>query len=516
MKPAKVMIVEDNTTIATDCSECLLSLGYKITSIQASGEEAIIKAQTELPDVVLMDIHLRDNMDGITAAEQIYNQFQIPVVFLSAYGDRELLERAKKVGSFGYLIKPFEERELYVTLEMALYKAKTEKKQKQMESQIQLLQKMESIGTLAGGLAHDFNNLLYIVLGNINLAEDNLQNGNMAFENLKEAGEICLQAKELTKKLLVFSKGDDSVKEITSIGNLVKNVVVSVFQGSDIQPDIFISDDIYPIEIDIPQIKQVINSIAVNAKEAMFNKGLFKVYCENVNITKESNLTLISGKYVKLLFKDQGFGISKQNIDKIFDPYFSTKERGTQKAQGLGLAICHAIITHHNGLITVKSEIEKGTTFAIYLPAFISKKSDLKKPIKKQVVKPSVINKEKILLMDDNQGIRTFLHKVIIRLGYDVETCIEGNEAVDIYTKAMNSKKPFNAVILNLSNQVGMGGQETMKKLLEIDPNVKGILSTGYFNDPIINNFRAYGFSGFITKPTPISKLTEVLSNVIS
>jgi len=231
---------------------------------------------------------------------------------------------------------------------------------------------------------------------------------------------------------------------------------------------------------------------------------------------KESNLTLISGKYVKLLFKDQGFGISKQNIDKIFDPYFSTKERGTQKAQGLGLAICHAIITHHNGLITVKSEIEKGTTFAIYLPAFISKKSDLKKPIKKQVVKPSVINKEKILLMDDNQGIRTFLHKVIIRLGYDVETCIEGNEAVDIYTKAMNSKKPFNAVILNLSNQVGMGGQETMKKLLEIDPNVKGILSTGYFNDPIINNFRAYGFSGFITKPTPISKLTEVLSNVIS
>ncbi|OQY11572.1 MAG: hypothetical protein B6I31_04650 [Desulfobacteraceae bacterium 4572_19] len=208
MKPAKVMIVEDNTTIATDCSECLLSLGYKITSIQASGEEAIIKAQTELPDVVLMDIHLRDNMDGITAAEQIYNQFQIPVVFLSAYGDRELLERAKKVGSFGYLIKPFEERELYVTLEMALYKAKTEKKQKQMESQIQLLQKMESIGTLAGGLAHDFNNLLYIVLGNINLAEDNLQNGNMALENLKEAGEICLQAKELTKKLLVFSKGE--------------------------------------------------------------------------------------------------------------------------------------------------------------------------------------------------------------------------------------------------------------------------------------------------------------------
>lgn len=279
MEPAKIMIVEDNTTVAIDCRECLISLGYNVTSIQASGEDAIRKAQIELPDAVLMDIHLRDKMDGITAAEQMYDQFQIPVVFLSAYGDRELLQRAKKVGSFGYILKPFEERELYAMLEMTIYKARAEKQHKQMESQIQLLQKMESIGILAGGLAHDFNNLLFVALGNINLAEDNLQNGNLAFENLKAAEKACLQAKELTQKLILFSKGGRPVKKRTSIDNLVKDIEISAFKGSDIQPEIFIPNNINPIEIDITQIKQVINNIALNAKEAMNNKGLFQVYC---------------------------------------------------------------------------------------------------------------------------------------------------------------------------------------------------------------------------------------------
>ncbi|MCP3889253.1 MAG: response regulator [Desulfobulbaceae bacterium] len=373
MESTKIMVVEDNTTVAADCRECLINLGYNVTSIQASGEEAIIKAQTELPDAVLMDIHLRDKMDGIKAAENIYNRFEIPVVFLSAYGDRKLLKRAKKVGSFGYLIKPFEERELYATLEMAIYKAKSEKKHKQMESQIQLLQKMESIGTLAGGLAHDFNNLLYMILGNINLAEDNLQYGDPAFKNLKKAEKACLRAHELTKKLITFSKGGCPVKEKTYIDELVRDVVIATLQESAIQSEFSIPNDIIQIEIDTNQIKQVVTNIVVNAKEAMNDKGLFKVYYDSVDITIEDNLTLTPGKYVKLSFKDQGTGMSKQNLNKIFDPYFSTKEMGAQKAQGLGLAICHSIITRHNGLITVKSEPEKGSAFTIYLPASTSK-----------------------------------------------------------------------------------------------------------------------------------------------
>jgi len=383
MTTANIMIVEDNTTLAADCQERLINLGYNITSIQASGEESILNAEIEMPDAVLMDIHLRDEMDGIQAAEHIYNKFQIPVVFLSAYSNRELLQRAKQAGSFGYLLKPFEEKELLATLEMALSKSKADKKRKQMEAQVQLLQKMESIGILAGGLAHDFNNLLYIILGNINLAEDNLQNGNSASENLKEAESACLQAKELTKKLIVFSKGDSPVKEKIFIDKLVKDTIAAVFKGSDIQPEFFIPDDIDPVEIDAGQIKQVVNNIAVNAKEAMNNQGMLKVYYENIDVIKEDNLSLAPGKYIKLSIEDNGNGISRQNINKIFDPYFSTKDMGSQKAQGLELSICHSIIARHHGLITVESEPGTGAAFSIFLPAFISIKPDFQKPADK-------------------------------------------------------------------------------------------------------------------------------------
>ena len=520
MATANIMIVEDNTTVAQDCHDCLIKLGYNVTSIQASGEESILKAQTELPDAVLMDIHLRDKMDGIKAAEHIYNQFQIPVVFLSAYGDRELLDRAKQVGSFGYLIKPFEERELYATLEMALYKARAEKEHKQMEAQINLLQKMESIGTLAGGIAHDFNNLLFVTLGNINLAEDNLQKGNSAFENLKAAEKSCLQAKKLTKKLITFSKGGSPVKEETSIDKLVRDMVIDALKESDVQPAFSIPYDIKPIKIDIVQIKQVVNNITVNAKEAMNNKGVLKTDIENVDITKKDNLPLAPGKYIKLSFKDNGIGISKQNINKIFDPYFSTKGRGAEKAQGLGLAICHSIITRHNGSITVESEPDAGATFLIYLPALTSKEPDLQKPAKKPVAKVPAqhlgTNKGKILVMDDEEAIRTLMHQMINRLGYDVETCIDGKEAIETYIKAMELKQPFDAVILDLTNKLGMGGQQTMEKLLEIDPDTKGIIITGYSDDPVVTNYRAYGFSDFITKPATRDKLSRVISEVIS
>ncbi|MCP4551376.1 MAG: PAS domain S-box protein [Bacteroidetes bacterium] len=391
---------------------------------------------------------------------------------------------------------------------------------KKLQEELIKARKIESIGTLAGGIAHDFNNLLYVVVGNISLAQDDLNLEIETSENLKEAEKACIKAKKLTAQLITFSKGGDPVRKINSIDDLLKNIVTATLSGSDIKPAIFIADDIRQVNIDESQIKQVVHNIVANAREAMEDKGQLKVSCENLDITEEGYLTLTQGAYIKISFTDQGCGILKENFERIFDPYFSTKEMGIDKGQGLGLTVSYSIVQKHGGLINVKSELGTGSTFSIYLQAFLAKEPDLqkskRKPTVQKPVKQPATGTKKILLMDDEKAIRTFLGKAITRLGYYVETCIEGKEAIEIYTKAMESKEPFDVVILDLTNKIGMGGQETMQRLLELDSDVKGIIITGYSDDPAVANFRAYGFSGFIAKPATKGELSRVISEVIS
>jgi len=399
---------------------------------------------------------------------------------------------------------------------------KAEEEKYKLETQLQQAHKMESIGILAGGIAHDFNNLLFAVMGNISLAEDDLKPEIGTSESLKAAEEACIKAKELTARLITFSKGGDPVKKISSIGDLLKSTVVSALSESNIKPNISIADDIRQVNIDEDQIKQCMSHIVINAKEAMVDKGQLKVSCENTDIPEKSHLDLSPGKYIKISFEDQGCGISKENLEKIFDPYFSSKDMGADKGQGLGLTVSHSIIKKHGGLIDVESELKKGSSFSIYLPAASSKITTEKsseskgKNISQKSSKSPLTGKGKILLMDDEEMIRNFMDKALRRLGYDVETCVEGNKAIEIYTKAMESARPFDIAILDLANKSGMGGQETMKRLLEIDHNTKGIVITGYSDDPVVVDFRAYGFSGSITKPTTRDELSKTINEVIS
>ena len=391
---------------------------------------------------------------------------------------------------------------------------------KKLESQLQQSQKMESIGTLAGGIAHDFNNLLYVAMGNISLAQDDLTLEVGTSENLKEAEKACIKAKELSARLITFSKGGDPVKKISSIDNLLKITIDSALTGSNVKPKLFISDAVRQVNIDEGQIKQVVHNIAVNAREAMDDDGELTVSCENIDIAEEGYLSLTQGEYIKISFEDQGCGISKENLEKIFDPYFTTKDMGVDKGQGLGLTVSYSIVQKHGGLINVESELGTGSIFSVYLPAISVKKPDSQKSVKKPAthtpVKQSVTGTGKILLMDDEEAIRIFMGQVLNRLGYDGETCTEGKETVEIYKKAMESEEPFDVVILDLTNKIGMGGQETMKTLLEIDQNAKGIVITGYSSDPVVSNYRAYGFSGFLTKPATNDELNKVISRLLS
>ncbi len=387
--------------------------------------------------------------------------------------------------------------------------------QKQMEEELLKTKKLESLGVLAGGIAHDFNNLMSAVAGYISLARMEMKPGSKGFKNLVEAEKASIQTKGLTARLITFSKGGGPIKETVSIGDLVKNSVGFSLKGSGIDARFSIPADISPAEVDEDQMKQVIYNIVTNAQEAMVGQGTINVSCENVNIGGKDALTLKDGKYVKISIKDQGVGISEEDLIKIFDPYFSTKDMGTQKGMGLGLAVSDSIVKQHKGLITVESELGTGTTLYIYLPASVKEIVEAA-PVKKPAPEISVTQGGKILVMDDEELLRDVTKALLTRLGYNAEVAVEGVEAIEMYRKAMESEKPFDMVILDLTNKVGMGGAETMAKLLEIDSDVKAIVATGYSNDPIISNFREHGFRGALPKPFTLDQLKTALHDAVA
>ncbi len=510
----KIMIIEDNTTVAEDCCDCLKGLGYTVTSIVASGEESIERAESDRPDAVLMDIHLRGEMDGIEAAEQIYSRFEIPVVFLSAYSDHDLLERAKRVGSFGYLLKPFEERELYATLEMALYKSKAVKEYRQMEARLRQSQKMETIGTLAGGIAHDFNNLLNSVMGMIELSRIPLQPGTESDSFLSEAMKSCIQARDLTKKFLTLSKGDAPKRKPGVIAEAIQHFTNMALSGTNVKCEYRIPNDLWIANFDEGQIWQVFSCIVTNTKEAMPEGGTITVEAENVIIGAPRDINVDEGQYVKISIQDHGHGISAENLERIFDPYFSTKDSFTDKGMGLGLATALSIIKKHEGDIQVETEVGLGTTVIIYIPA-AAKDSIVIQPEKAPISKKHAIGKIKILVMDDEESLRFCTKKILEFFGHNVECFQDGAETIEAYNKAKETGEPFDAVILDLTIQGGMGGKETIQKLLEIDPEVKAIVASGYSNDPVLENCQDYGFCEALAKPYRKDELGKAVEDAL-
>jgi CheY-like chemotaxis protein len=302
---------------------------------------------------------------------------------------------------------------------------------------------------------------------------------------------------------------------VVSTGVFVRESVQLALDGLDTDFEITVPDDLCAVELDEAQIKQVISNIVLNAHEAMDGKGAVRVYCENVDICENDPLQIGKGRHVRISLEDQGIGIPEENLDKVFDPYFSTKERGVQKGMGLGLSICHSIVDRHGGLITLESELGVGTTFHLYLPA-IEKAISAPKSIEERVLGEPVTGTERLLVMDDEEMIRALALSMLGRLGYDVTVAKDGAEAIEFYSNAKDAGRPFDAVILDLIVRSGMGGIETIQNLRGIDPAVRGIVATGHSNDPVVSNCREYGFRGALTKPHTLYEVSQVLRDVIS
>ncbi|MCX5855026.1 MAG: response regulator [Deltaproteobacteria bacterium] len=362
MEGKRILVVEDEKIVALDIARKLEKLGYSVNAMVSCGEAALESIQGDRPDLVLMDIELDGEMDGIQATAQIQSIYDIPVVYMTAYADEKTLGRAKVTGPFGYVLKPFETKDLQVAVELALYKHG-------MEAELLKARKLESVGILAGGIAHDFNNLLAVIMGYINLAKTQLKPEDDIYQNMEMAEKSCLQASELTKRLITFSRGGAPLRKATSLAGLLRGSVDRTLLGSDIRCNLSLPDDLWPVFIDEGQMKQVIHHLVMNAREAMPDGGLITISAENSKVTEREGFPLKEGTYVQCSFKDHGIGIPGENLSRIFDPYFTTKDRYSTKGMGLGLAICYSIIKSHDGLITAASEPGSGAAFTIYLPA---------------------------------------------------------------------------------------------------------------------------------------------------
>jgi len=630
-----ILVVEDEAIVAADVRASLEAAGYRISSVEATGDGALASVTRERPDLVLLDVMLAGGDSGIDLAATIHTRDDVPVVYLTAFSDAAVVERAKQTAPYGFLLKPFNERELHATVEMALYRHHLEEAMRRHEAQFRQLfdhaplpyhslaangkilvvnqawldalgyrrdevlgrpladfvvtadlpilqdrfprfkkeervydvefhlrqrnggviaitlngviakdvegrfnrthcifqdvserrrreaaavrqRNLESLGLLGGGIAHDFNNLLTSILGNVELAESLVANDpSQARACLVEAKKIALGARSLTGELLTFSNGGAPVKRTGSLAPLLREASTFVVAGGNLACDLQIDPALWPADFDTEQINQVLFNLLTNAVEAMECGGTITLGAANVTVEATSSLPLGGGPYVRITVADQGPGIAPDRLAKIFDPYYTDKGLGEAHGAGLGLAVCHSVVTRHGGAIDVQSELGVGTTFHLYLPAAnLHGCAAGATPTARRAATPAIAH-GRILVMDDEQMIRDITHQMLTRAGHTVEVVADGREAIAQVQRARSAGAPFDLVILDLSICGGMGGKETIRRLREIEPQLTALVMSGYSNDPIMADYERHGFAGALIKPFAMDTLRAAVESLL-
>jgi PAS domain S-box-containing protein len=367
-------------------------------------------------------------------------------------------------------------------------------------------QKLDSIGVMAGGIAHDFNNILTVILGNLNLVTAREVEGDQALSRLHEAEKAAIRARELTQQLLTFSSKGQPVIKSFNLPGLLRETASFAILGSNVRCDYLIPDDLWPVKGDSGQIAQVFNNLVINGVQAMPGGGVISVRCANLEPPGCDERGLKPGRYVQVEVNDQGHGIPAEYLERVFDPYFTTKATGS----GLGLAVVYSVIARHNGQVRVESSAE-GTTFTIIIPADQA-------AVRSEHRTGEAITRGTghVLVMDDDEMILEVAKKMLEILGYQVSVARDGQTALHLYRQALDEGNAYVAVIMDLTVPDGMGGVEATEQLLRLDPAARVIVSSGYSNNPVMSSFRAYGFTGVVVKPYEIGELAGVLSAVLA
>ncbi len=512
----KILVVEDERITAEDIRFRLEDMGHTVTAIASSGEESIQKVAETKPDFVLMDIVLKGEMDGIEAAGQIRNRFNVPAIYVTAHGEKSIFQRAKKTRPLGYILKPLQDMQFSIAIEIAieLYKAKKELQEsnrrldadlKQTQQQLIQQERLHALGTMASGIAHDFNNALTPILSFSEMLihhPEILEDKEKISTSIQRMNVAAQDAAHVVRRLREFYRRRDP-SEIFQPVNLNQLVEATISLTSPKWKDqaqatgitISINTDFVH---DIPlvagnehELREVLTNLIFNAVDAMPYGGTITIR------------TCIDGDHVTLEVSDTGTGMTKEARERCFEPFFTTKQ-DKQRGTGLGLAMVHGIIQRHEGRIDIITKPGKGTTFIIRLPI----QSDIQTQSIGQHTE-ALSRSLHVLVVDDEQGTLDTVTDYLAADGHTVVTAINGREGLEKFYADR-----FDVVVVDLA-MPEMNGEELSVAIKKIAPNKPIVMLTGFAEMMEVTDEKPSGVDDMISKPVTIPDLRKAIAKVI-
>ena len=550
----RILIVEDENIVGLDIQKRLRRMGYEALEVLSTGQQAVEYVEREQPDLILMDIQIQGDIDGIETTRRIRERFDVPIVYLTAFSDETTLQRAKATEAFAYVLKPFKDRELYSSIEFALYRHQTgvelqkhhdeletrveertaelarvneelkhEMKERQLavegrallEEQLRQSQKMEALGQLAGGVAHDFNNMLTIITGYSELVINRMSDKDPIVSDMlaiKEAGD---RAATLPSQLLPFGRRQALQYSTIDLNGTVESArdMLQRMIGEDIHFEIDLQPGPHYIKTDPGQLDQVLVNLVVNARDAMPRGGRLRI--ETAAIALDQPLTnrflkLEPGEYIRLRVTDSGSGITDKVLNRIFEPFYTTKDKG--KGTGLGLSMAYSLVEQSGGQIDVASRPDEGTRFDLYLPITNARPEEKLSETSPAPGPRSENGNEIILLVEDEDVVRDLARRVLSDYGYDVLEARQGEEALAL------SELHAGPIHLLLTDLVmpKMSGPELAQNLQALRPDMPVLYMSGYNDEKVLRYGMQEQQIHFLQKPfTPnalIAKIRQVIN----
>ena len=513
MPNAQIMLVEDEPFIALHLEHLLSSLGYDVVAAVARGDLALRKIEEKRPDLVLMDISIEGTLDGIETAARIPPDYHVPVVYMTSYSEDETLDRARATKPYGYLVKPFSEREVHATIQMVLERTRTEKALRTSEERLRQAQKMEVVGQLAGGMAHDFNNILAIIYGNLDLLDEALADRPDLREIVQNTMKAAGRGASLTHQLLAYSRLQPLEPRVLDVGKLMVELTQLLQRtlGETIAVETRVPGDLWRTLIDPNQLEGALLNLAVNARDAMPNGGKLMMEAQNDILDvayAEQNLEVTPGRYVMLAVTDTGIGMSKEVLERALDPFFTTKPVG--QGTGLGLSMVYGFVKQSKGHLKIYSEEGHGTTVRLYLPAAATELEE-GHGAADQAEHPAAKEGEVVLVVEDDPMVLRLAVQLLTRLGYQTLDASDAPSALSILEQGGRIDLLFTDVVL----PKGMNGTALAAEAERRRPGLRVLYMSGYTADAIIHHGVLDRGVHLLTKPFRRAELARKVRLVL-